>query len=115
MPAPRGGKSILMAQFACDFLASLRESSVYAIDIGETLLPLVSVLGGRYIRPQPDEVRAINIWSYADLKDGEMPDDIQKALVVGDLKRLARVNDEDKTAEDFISAVESQVYEVYIY
>ncbi len=109
--APRGGKSILMAQFACDILASLRDASVNAIDIGETLLPLVCVLGGRYIRPQPDEVRAINIWSYADLKDGEMPDDIQKALVVGDLKMLARVSDEDKTAEDIISAVVSQVYE----
>lgn len=109
--APRGGKSILMAQFACDILASLRDASVNAIDIGETLWPLVTVLGGRYIRPQPDEVRAINIWSYPDLKDGEMPDDIQKALVVGDLKMLARVNDEDKTAEDIISAVVSQVYE----
>ena len=109
--APRGGKSILMAQLACDILASLREASVSAIDIGETLLPLVTVLGGRYIRPRPDEVRAINIWSYEDLKDGEMPDDIQKALVVGDLKMLARVTNEDKTAEDIISAVVSQVYE----
>ena len=109
--APRGGKSILMAQFACDILASLRDASVNAIDIGETLLPLVTVLGGRYIRPQPDEVRAINIWSYADLKDGGMPDDVQKALVVGDLKMLARVSDSDKTAEDIISAVVSQVYE----
>lgn len=109
--APRGGKSILMAQFACDVLASLRDASVNAVDVGETLLPLVTVLGGRYIRPQPDEVRAINIWSYPDLKDGELPDDIQKALVVGDLKMLARVNDDDKTAEDIISAVVSQVYE----
>ncbi len=109
--APRGGKSILMAQFACDLLASLREASVNAIDIGETLLPLVTVLGGRYIRPQPDEVRAINIWSYESLKEGELPDDIQKALVVGDLKMLARVGDEDKTAEDIISAVVPQVYE----
>jgi len=32
--APRGGKSILMAQFACDILASLREASINAIDIG---------------------------------------------------------------------------------
>src|SRR5258706_1303405 len=109
--APRGGKSILMAQFACDILASLRDASVNAIDIGETLLPLVSVLGGRYIRPRPDEVRAINIWSYPELKDGEPPDDIQKALVTGDLKMLARVKDDDKTAEDIISAVVSQVYE----
>jgi hypothetical protein len=109
--APRGGKSILMAQFACDILASLRDASINAIDIGETLLPLVTVLGGRYIRPRPDEVRAINIWSYADLKDGQMPDDVQKALVVGDLKMLARVKDDDKTAEDIISAVVSQVYE----
>src|SRR5713226_197280 len=109
--APRGGKSILMAQFACDMLASLRDTSVNAIDIGETLLPLVTVLGGRYIRPQPDEVRAINIWSYPDLKDGEPPDDIQKALVVGDLKMLARIGDDDKTAEDIISAVVTQVYE----
>ena len=109
--APRGGKSILMAQFACDILASLRDASVNAIDIGETLLPLVTVLGGRYIRPRPDEVRAINIWSYADLKDGQMPEDTQKALVVGDLKMLARVKDDDKTAEDIISAVVSQVYE----
>ncbi len=109
--APRGGKSILMAQFACDLLASLRDASINAIDIGETLLPLVTVLGGRYIRPQPDEIRAINIWSYPDLKDGEPPDDIQKALVVGDLKMLARVTDDDKTAEDIISAVVSQVYE----
>lgn len=109
--APRGGKSILMAQFACDVLASLRDTSINAIDIGETLLPLVTVLGGRYIRPRPDEVRAINIWSYTDLKDGEMPDDVQKALVVGDLKMLARVKDDDKTAEDIISAVVSQVYE----
>jgi len=109
--APRGGKSILMAQFACDILASLRDASVNAIDIGETLLPLVSVLGGRYIRPQPDEVRAINIWSYEGLREGEPPDDVQKALVVGDLKMLARVKDDDKTAEDIISAVVSQVYE----
>src|SRR5438094_6050003 len=109
--APRGGKSILMAQFACDILASLRDASVNPIDIGETLLPLVSVLGGRYIRPQPDEVRAINIWSYERLSDGEPPDDVQKALVVGDLKMLSRVNDDDKTAEDIISAVVSQVYE----
>ncbi|MFN2513618.1 MAG: hypothetical protein ABR568_19635 [Pyrinomonadaceae bacterium] len=109
--APRGGKSILMAQFACDILASLRDASVNAIDIGETLWPLVTVLGGRYIRPQPDEVRAINIWSYPALKDGEMPDDTQKALVVGDLKMLARVKDEDKTAEDIIGAVVSEVYE----
>jgi hypothetical protein len=109
--APRGGKSILMAQFACDILASLRDASVNAIDIGETLWPLVTVLDGRYIRPQPDEVRAINVWSYPDLKDGEMPDDIQKALVVGDLKMLARVKDDDKTAEDIISAVVAQVYE----
>jgi hypothetical protein len=109
--APRGGKSILMAQFACDILASLRDASVNAIDIGETLWPLVTVLGGRYIKPQPDEVRAINIWTYSDLKDGEMPDDIQKALVVGDVKMLARVKDDDKTAEDIIGAVVSQVYE----
>jgi hypothetical protein len=109
--APRGGKSILMAQFAGDILASLRDASINAIDIGETLLPLVTVLGGRYIKPRPDEVRAINIWSYPDLKQGEMPDDIQKALVVGDLKMLARVKDDDKTAEDIISAVVSQVYE----
>jgi hypothetical protein len=109
--APRGGKSILMAQLACDILASLRDASINAVDIGETLLPLVTVLGGRYIRPQPDEVRAINIWSYPDLKDGEPPDDIQKALVVGDLKMLARVGDDDKTAEDIISAVVTQVYE----
>lgn len=109
--APRGGKSILMAQFACDILASLRDASVNAIDIGETLLPLVTVLGGRYIRPQPDEVRAINIWSYDGLRDGELPDDVQKALVVGDLKMLARVRDDEKTAEDIISAVVSQVYE----
>lgn len=109
--APRGGKSILMAQFACDILASLSDASVNAIDIGETLLPLVTVLGGRYIRPRPNEVRAINIWSYPELKDGEMPDDIQKALVVGDLKMLARVRDDDKTAEDIISAVVAQVYE----
>ena len=109
--APRGGKSILMAQFACDILASLREASVNAIDIGETLRPLVSVLGGRYIRPQPDEVRAINIWSYPELSLGEMPDDVQKALVVGDLKMLARVKDDDKTGEDIISAVVSEVYE----
>src|SRR5581483_7703991 len=71
----------------------------------------VTVLGGRYIRPQPDEVRAINIWSYPDLKEGEPPDDIQKALVVGDLKMLARVGDDDKTAEDIVSAVVSQFYE----
>jgi hypothetical protein len=109
--APRGGKSILMAQFACDILASLRDASINAIDIGETLRPLVTVLGGRYIRPQPDEVRAINIWSYSELSEGEMPDDVQKALVVGDLKMLARVKDDDKTAEDIISAVVSQVYE----
>jgi hypothetical protein len=109
--APRGGKSILMAQFACDILASLRDASVNAIDIGETLWPLVTVLGGRYIRPQPDEVRAINIWSYPGLRDGEMPDDILRALVVGDLKMLARVNDEDKSAEDIIGAVVTQVYE----
>jgi hypothetical protein len=109
--APRGGKSILMAQFACDILASLRDASINAIDIGETLMPLVTVLGGRYIRPQPDEVRAINIWSYPELREGEMPDDVQKALVVGDLKMLARVNDDDKTAEDIISAVVCQVYE----
>src|ERR1041384_6459033 len=109
--APRGGKSILMAQFACDILASLRDASINAIDIGETLLPLVTVTSHQYIRPRPDEVRAINIWSYADLKDGEMPDDTQKALVVGDLKMLARVKDDDKTAEDIISAVVSQVYE----
>lgn len=109
--APRGGKSILMAQFACDILASLSDASVNAIDIGETLLPLATVLCGRYIRPRPDEVRAINIWSYPELRDGEMPDDVQKALVVGDLKMLARVRDDDKTAEDIISAVVSQVYE----
>ena len=109
--APRGGKSILMAQFACDILASLRDASVNAIDIGETLRPLVTVLSGRYIRPQPDEVRAINIWSYEGLRDGEPPDDVQKALVVGDLKMLARVKDDDKTAEDIISAVVAQVYE----
>ncbi|MGI8836478.1 MAG: hypothetical protein ACR2H4_07545 [Pyrinomonadaceae bacterium] len=109
--APRGGKSILMAQFACDILASLSDASVNAIDVGETLLPLATVLGGRYIRPRPDDVRAINIWSYPELKDGEMPDDVQKALVVGDLKMLARVRDDDKTAEDIISAVVAQVYE----
>jgi hypothetical protein len=109
--APRGGKSILMAQFACDILASLSDASVNAIDIGETLLPLATVLGGRYIRPRPDEVRAINIWSYPELREGEMPDDVQKALVVGDLKMLARVRDDDKTAEDIISAVVAQVYE----
>jgi hypothetical protein len=109
--APRGGKSILMAQFACDILASLRDASVNAIDIGETLSPLVAVLGGRYIRPQPDEVRAINIWSYPDLKEGQEPNDIQKALVIGDVKMLARVKDDDKTAEDIIGAVVSQVYE----
>lgn len=40
-----------------------------------------------------------------------MPDDVQKELVVGDLKMLARVKDDDKTAKDIISAVVSQVYE----
>src|SRR5258708_794540 len=76
--APRGGKSILMAQFACDLLASLRDASVNAIDIGETLLPLVTVLGGRYIRPQPDKVLAFNISSFPNFKNVELPSDIQK-------------------------------------
>src|SRR5437764_11406128 len=49
--APRGGNTSLTAQFACDILASLRDASVSAVDIGETLLPLVTASGRRYIRP----------------------------------------------------------------
>src|SRR5258708_30034151 len=56
--APRGGNSILRAPFACELLVSLREASVNAAAIAETLLPLRRVLGGRDSLTQPYRLRA---------------------------------------------------------
>jgi hypothetical protein len=87
-----GGKSVFMARCASDALASLPYAKVRAVDFGESLGPLVDVIGGRHLRFVKGEVRAINIFDYKGLEEGIAPDDEQITLVVEDALLLTRTD-----------------------
>jgi hypothetical protein len=108
---PGGGKSVLMAQLANSVLSSVPYARVKAIDFGESFGALAEVCGGRHIRFTLGEVRAINIWAYPGMTAGLAPDEQQLALVVNDLKYLARVPDDDVDAERVFQICVKAVYE----
>jgi len=110
LAAPRGGKSVLLARMICDVLACKSNASVRAVDFGESLAPLVDVLGGRHLRFEVGTDRTINLWDYDGLERGELPDEVQVGFVVGDLLQLARVPARDALAEDILTTLVNEVY-----
>ncbi len=107
------GKSVFMARTANDVLATLPLARVVGVDFGESLGPLVDVVGGRHLRFVLGETRAINIWDYVGLEEGVMPDEEQINLVVEDLLKLARVNPERESAIISESILKTCVKDVY--
>lgn len=107
---PGSGKSTMMARIINDVLACLPEARVRAVDFGESLAPHVDVLHGRHLRFNVEDPRTINIWDYPELEAGEMPNEIQIALVVMDVMKLARVKPDDSIAEDILTNVVTEVY-----
>ncbi len=110
LAAPRGGKSVLLGRFINDVLATKANARVRAVDFGESFGPLVDVLGGRHLRFEAGTDRTINVWDYAGLETGELPDEIQIGFVVGDLLQLARVPADDTLAEDILTTLVTEVY-----
>jgi hypothetical protein len=110
MGASGSGKSVFVASIINSVLATLPEARVKAIDFGESFGPHVDALGGRHLRFNVNDPRAINTWDYEGLESGEMPDEIQIALVVMELMLLARVKADDSIAEDILTALVTEVY-----
>jgi hypothetical protein len=110
LAAPRGGKSVLLGRIINDVLATKAHACVRAVDFGESLGPLVDVLGGRHLRFEAGTDRTINVWDYDGLERGELPDEVQVAFVVGDLMQLARVPSDDSLAEDILTTLVNEVY-----
>jgi hypothetical protein len=108
--ASGSGKSVLLGAINNSVLATLPEARVKAIDFGESFGPHVDALGGRHLRFNVSDPRAINTWDYEGLERGEQPDEIQIALVVLELMLLARVKPDDSVAEDILSTLVSEVY-----
>ena len=111
--ASGSGKSVLLGRLITGVLGTRAGAGVRAVDFGESLGPLVDVLGGRHWRFHTDhggEARPLNIWDYEGLEEGAMPDETQLALVVGDLMQLARAGDTDSLAEDVLSILVKEVY-----
>jgi hypothetical protein len=104
------GKSVFVASLGNSVLATLPEARVKAIDFGESFGPHVDALGGRHLRFNVNDPRAINTWDYEGLERGEMPDEIQVALVVMELMLLARVKPDDSVAEDILTTLVAEVY-----
>jgi len=104
------GKSVFVACIINSVLATLREARVRAVDFGESFGPHVDVLGGRHLRFNVDDPRTINTWDFEGLERGEMPDEIQIALVVLELMLLARVKEDDSIAEDILTNLVTEVY-----
>lgn len=112
---PGSGKSTFMALTIKDILACVPHVKVRAIDFGESFGPLVDVLGGRHLKFRiGEEHKTLNVWYYPGLEQGEPPSLIQKAMVVGDLKKLARVPYSDKVADDVLSEMVDRVYENFV-
>lgn len=110
MGASGSGKSVFVASLSNSVLATLPEARVKAIDFGESFGPHVDAIGGRHLRFNVNDPRAINTWDYEGLKRGEMPDEIQIALVVMELMLLARVKADDSIAEDILTTLVTEVY-----
>ena len=108
--ATGSGKSVFVACIINSVLATLREARVRAVDFGESFGPHVDVLGGRHLRFNVNDPRTINTWDFAGLERGEMPDEIQIALVVLELLLLARVKGDDSIAEDILTNLVTEVY-----
>ena len=106
LAAPRGGKSVMMAQLALDVLASYADARVVTCDPGSSYGPLVELLKGRHL--SFNDQKPVNIWDYPELKEAEAPAGAQIALVIGYLQLLTR--DDSKTAEVVLSAVVEEVY-----
>jgi hypothetical protein len=110
MGASGSGKSVFVASIINSALATLPEARVKAIDFGESFGPHVDALGGRHLRFNINDPRAINTWDYEGLERGELPDEIQIALVVMELMLLARVKADDSVAEDILTNLVTEVY-----
>jgi hypothetical protein len=108
--ASGSGKSVVVARVSNSALATLPEARVKAIDFGESFGPHVDALGGRHLRFNVNDPRAINTWDYKGLEKGEAPDEIQIALVVMELMLLARVKADDSVAEDILTTLVTEVY-----
>jgi hypothetical protein len=108
--ASGSGKSVVVAEIGNSVLATLPEARVKAIDFGESFGPHVDALGGRHLRFNVNDPRAINTWDYEGLERGEAPDEIQIALVVMELTLLARVKADDSVAEDILTTLVTEVY-----
>lgn len=110
LAAPRGGKSVLLGRIINDILATKAQACVRAVDFGESFGPLVDVLSGRHLRFAAGTDRTLNVWDYAGLEQGELPDEVQIGFVVGDLLQLARVPADDSLAEDILTTLVTEVY-----
>ncbi|HEV2666978.1 MAG TPA: hypothetical protein VG324_18805, partial [Blastocatellia bacterium] len=108
--ASGSGKSVFVASIINSALATLPEARVKAIDFGESFGPHVDALGGRHLRFNVNDPRAINTWDYEGLERGQAPDEIQIALVVMELMLLARVKADDSVAEDILTTLVTEVY-----
>ena len=108
--ASGSGKSVLVASIINSALATMPEAKVKAIDFGESFGPHVDALGGRHLRFNINDPRALNTWDYKGLEQGEMPDEIQVALVVMEMMLLARVKSDDSVAEDILTTLVTEVY-----
>lgn len=111
-----GGKSVFLARCAKDVLAAEPHARVRVVDFGESLGPLVDVVGGRHIRFTLDEVRAINVWDFPgiELGDPALVDEAQVTLVVEELLILSRTDPSTETGalrESIIRKLVKLVYE----
>lgn len=110
---PGSGKSVEAATYIVDTLAEMPRARVKVVDFGETYAALCEVLEGRHLRLHPDEKRAINIWDYDELKDGEPPEEAQITLVVEDAIILAGFDESTDSGQMRSGILFKCVVEVY--
>ena len=94
------GKTVFVSRIITDILAHVPNARVLACDFGESLRPMVEVLGGRHLRFVPNEVKTLNIWDYEGLESGIAPDQEQVDMVIEDTLILLQF---DPRAPDYKS------------
>jgi hypothetical protein len=94
------GKTVFVSKIIADILAHVPNARVQACDFGESLRPMVELLGGRHLRFVPNEVKTINIWDYPGLEYGIFPDQEQVDMVIEDTLILLQY---DPLAADYKS------------
>lgn len=111
--AARSGKSNLNSLIVNDFLALTPNGSVNGVDYGGSLAPICEILEGKIFNFKPNVTKAVNIWDYSGIENGEMPTGEQINLVLMAYSILLGIEKDSQIGKDQASVLTKAVSEVY--